>query len=58
MTSFAYPIEGSDERIIVATTRPETMFTQMTPGTPIYMARLLCILSLKAASCPSYATTT
>ncbi|KAH9916527.1 tRNA synthetases class I-domain-containing protein [Fomitopsis serialis] len=25
ITSFAYPIEGSDERIIVATTRPETM---------------------------------
>ncbi|KII90336.1 hypothetical protein PLICRDRAFT_136533 [Plicaturopsis crispa FD-325 SS-3] len=25
ITSFAYPIENSDERIIVATTRPETM---------------------------------
>lgn len=25
MTSFAYQIEGSDEKIIVATTRPETM---------------------------------
>ncbi|KAG8805237.1 hypothetical protein FRC17_005615, partial [Serendipita sp. 399] len=25
ITSFAYPIEGSDEKIIVATTRPETM---------------------------------
>ncbi|KAJ6547205.1 tRNA synthetases class I-domain-containing protein [Mycena capillaripes] len=25
MTSFAYPIEDSDEKIIVATTRPETM---------------------------------
>ena len=25
MTSFAYQIEGSDERIIIATTRPETM---------------------------------
>ncbi|KAF8130592.1 tRNA synthetases class I-domain-containing protein [Boletus edulis] len=25
ITSFAYPIEGSDERIIVATTRPETL---------------------------------
>ncbi|KAG8907503.1 hypothetical protein FRB99_003876 [Tulasnella sp. 403] len=25
ITSFAYPIEGSDERIVVATTRPETM---------------------------------
>ncbi|OBZ72804.1 Valine--tRNA ligase, mitochondrial [Grifola frondosa] len=25
LTSFAYPIEGSDEKIIVATTRPETM---------------------------------
>lgn len=25
ITSFAYPIEDSDERIIVATTRPETM---------------------------------
>ncbi len=25
ITSFAYEIEGSDERIIVATTRPETM---------------------------------
>ncbi|KAJ6513801.1 tRNA synthetases class I-domain-containing protein [Mycena vitilis] len=25
MTSFAYPIENSDEKIIVATTRPETM---------------------------------
>ncbi|KZT67577.1 hypothetical protein DAEQUDRAFT_729015 [Daedalea quercina L-15889] len=25
ITSFAYPIEGSDENIIVATTRPETM---------------------------------
>lgn len=25
ITSFAYQIEGSDERIIVATTRPETM---------------------------------
>lgn len=26
ITSFAYPIENSDEKIIVATTRPETMF--------------------------------
>lgn len=26
ITSFAYPIEDSDEKIIVATTRPETMF--------------------------------
>jgi valyl-tRNA synthetase len=25
ITSFAYEIEGSDEKIIVATTRPETM---------------------------------
>jgi valyl-tRNA synthetase len=25
ITSFAYPVEGSDERIVVATTRPETM---------------------------------
>lgn len=25
LTSFAYPIEGSDERIVIATTRPETM---------------------------------
>lgn len=25
ITSFAYQIEGSDEKIIVATTRPETM---------------------------------
>ncbi|KAI0067514.1 hypothetical protein BV25DRAFT_1961213 [Artomyces pyxidatus] len=25
ITSFAYPIEGSDEKLIVATTRPETM---------------------------------
>ena len=25
ITSFAYPIENSDEKIIVATTRPETM---------------------------------
>ncbi|KIK77445.1 hypothetical protein PAXRUDRAFT_834980 [Paxillus rubicundulus Ve08.2h10] len=25
ITSFAYPIEGSDEKIVVATTRPETM---------------------------------
>ncbi|CAL1702390.1 unnamed protein product [Somion occarium] len=25
LTSFAYPIEGSDEKIVVATTRPETM---------------------------------
>nr|ASF90243.1 hypothetical protein SPAR06218 [Bartheletia paradoxa] len=25
ITSFAYPLEGSDEKIIVATTRPETM---------------------------------
>lgn len=25
IVSFAYPIEGSDERIVVATTRPETM---------------------------------
>ncbi|KAF9650388.1 hypothetical protein BDM02DRAFT_3185428 [Thelephora ganbajun] len=25
LTSFAYPIEGSDEKIIIATTRPETM---------------------------------
>ena len=25
ITSFAYPIEGSDEKVIVATTRPETM---------------------------------
>ena len=25
ITSFAYPIEGTDEKIIVATTRPETM---------------------------------
>ncbi|KAF9076843.1 tRNA synthetases class I-domain-containing protein [Rhodocollybia butyracea] len=25
LTSFAYPIEGSDEKLIVATTRPETM---------------------------------
>jgi valyl-tRNA synthetase len=25
ITSFGYPIEGSDERIVVATTRPETM---------------------------------
>lgn len=25
ITSFAYPIEGSDEKIIIATTRPETM---------------------------------
>ncbi|ANB14175.1 valine--tRNA ligase [Sugiyamaella lignohabitans] len=26
ITSFAYPLEGSDEKIVVATTRPETMF--------------------------------
>ncbi|KAJ8097283.1 tRNA synthetases class I-domain-containing protein [Lipomyces tetrasporus] len=26
LTSFAYPVEGSDEKLIVATTRPETMF--------------------------------
>lgn len=26
ITSFAYPIENSDEKLIVATTRPETMF--------------------------------
>lgn len=26
LTSFAYPIENSDEKIIVATTRPETLF--------------------------------
>ncbi|CAN3483472.1 hypothetical protein DICA0_F32902 [Diutina catenulata] len=26
LTSFAYPVEGSDEKIVVATTRPETMF--------------------------------
>lgn len=25
LTEFSYPIEGSDERIVVATTRPETM---------------------------------
>ncbi|PCH34745.1 hypothetical protein WOLCODRAFT_79194 [Wolfiporia cocos MD-104 SS10] len=25
LTSFAYPLEGSDERIVIATTRPETM---------------------------------
>lgn len=25
ITSFAYPLEGSDEKIIIATTRPETM---------------------------------
>ncbi|TFK37032.1 tRNA synthetases class I-domain-containing protein [Crucibulum laeve] len=25
LTSFAYPIEGSDEKIVIATTRPETM---------------------------------
>ena len=25
ITSFAYPIDGADEKIIVATTRPETM---------------------------------
>ncbi|KIK55696.1 hypothetical protein GYMLUDRAFT_205313 [Collybiopsis luxurians FD-317 M1] len=25
ITSFAYPIEGSDEKLVVATTRPETM---------------------------------
>ncbi|KAK4054912.1 valine--tRNA ligase [Microbotryomycetes sp. JL201] len=25
ITSFAYPIEGSDEKIVIATTRPETM---------------------------------
>ncbi|ODV92748.1 hypothetical protein CANCADRAFT_1342 [Tortispora caseinolytica NRRL Y-17796] len=26
ITSFAYPVEGTDEKIIVATTRPETLF--------------------------------
>ncbi|KAK9446477.1 tRNA synthetases class I-domain-containing protein [Limtongia smithiae] len=26
ITSFAYPVEGLDEKLIVATTRPETMF--------------------------------
>lgn len=26
LTSFAYPIENSDEKIVVATTRPETLF--------------------------------
>uniref|UniRef100_A0A060TC23 Valine--tRNA ligase, mitochondrial n=1 Tax=Blastobotrys adeninivorans TaxID=409370 RepID=A0A060TC23_BLAAD len=26
ITSFAYPVENSDEKLIVATTRPETMF--------------------------------
>lgn len=26
LTHFAYPVEGSDEKLIVATTRPETMF--------------------------------
>jgi valyl-tRNA synthetase len=26
LTSFAYPVEDSDEKLIVATTRPETMF--------------------------------
>lgn len=26
ITSFAYPVEGSDEKLIVATTRPETLF--------------------------------
>ena len=25
ITSFAYPIEGSEEKIVIATTRPETM---------------------------------
>ena len=25
LTSFAYPIEGSDEKLVIATTRPETM---------------------------------
>lgn len=25
LTSFAYPVEGSDEKLVVATTRPETM---------------------------------
>lgn len=26
LTSFAYPVEGSDEKLVVATTRPETIF--------------------------------
>ncbi|KAK9473784.1 tRNA synthetases class I-domain-containing protein [Dipodascopsis tothii] len=26
ITSFAYPVEGSDEKLVVATTRPETIF--------------------------------
>lgn len=26
ITSFAYPVDGSDERLVVATTRPETIF--------------------------------
>lgn len=25
ITSFAYPLEGSDEKIVIATTRPETL---------------------------------
>ena len=25
LTSFAYPVEGSEEKLVVATTRPETM---------------------------------
>ncbi|KAH7909011.1 tRNA synthetases class I-domain-containing protein [Hygrophoropsis aurantiaca] len=45
ITSFAYPIEGSDEVIIVATTRPETMLGDTAiavhPDDPRYKARFL-----------------
>jgi valyl-tRNA synthetase len=43
ITSFAYPIENSDEKIIVATTRPETMLGDTAiavhPDDPRYTVR-------------------
>ena len=45
MTSFAYEIEGSDERIVIATTRPETMLGDTAiavhPDDKRYTVRLL-----------------
>ncbi|ELU39271.1 valine-tRNA ligase [Rhizoctonia solani AG-1 IA] len=44
ITSFAYPIEGSDEKIVIATTRPETMLgdtaVAVHPDDPRYKVRV------------------
>lgn len=50
ITSFAYPLEGSDEKIVIATTRPETLLGDTAiavhPDDERYKVRALFLASL------------